>query len=449
MPTAAVPVAPVGGHQLLIYLLQVGLLLLTAILLGAAARKAKLPAITGELAAGVLLGPSLLGHAWPHFSNWLLPHDPAQFHMLDAFSQIGLVLLVGLTGMHMDLDLVRKRAPAAARISATGVAIPLALGIGAGFLVPHALRPLGAERSTFALFIGVAMCVSAIPVIAKTLIDMRLMHRTIGQLTLTVGVIDDAIGWLLLAVVSALATTGIGHSDKLTLAFAGLFGLVALALTIGRPLVRLILSFAARSSQSGPTTATCVVLIVLTSALTQSLGLEAAFGAFVMGILISASGMADPARLAGMRNLTLSVLAPLFFATAGLRMDLGTLGETSVALSALGLLALAIAGKFTGAYAGARMSRLTRWEALALGAGMNSRGVVEIIIAIVGLRVGVLNTASYTIIVLIALITSLMAPPILRVAMSRVEHTAEEWLRQSAYGHYEEPVLDQEREAAV
>jgi Kef-type K+ transport system membrane component KefB len=137
----------------------------------------------------------------------------------------------------------------------------------------------------------------------------------------------------------------------------------------------------------------------------------------------------SPARLGSLRVLVISVLAPLFFATAGLRMDLTALGRPSVLLAAVVILLIAIVGKFTGAYIGARMSSFNRWEALALGAGMNARGVIEVIVAMVGLRLGVLGTDTYTIIVLIAIVTSLMAPPILRIAMSRVEYTMEERLR--------------------
>jgi Kef-type K+ transport system membrane component KefB len=208
---------------------------------------------------------------------------------------------------------------------------------------------------------------------------------------------------------------------------------VLLAVLIGRPAVRATVRVLARSGEARPTTAACVVIIVLCAAATQSLGLEAAFGAFVAGILIGSAGLPGPSVLGGLQPLVMAVLAPIFFASAGLRMDLAAVGRWPVLGSAVVLLALAILGKFASAFAGARMSRLNRWEALALGAGMNSRGVVQIIIAMVGLRLGVLGTDAYTIIVLIAIVTSLMAAPILRLAMSRVEYTAEEQSRQDAF----------------
>jgi Kef-type K+ transport system membrane component KefB len=423
------PVAPIAAHQLLVLLLQLGLLLLTALIVSGAVLRLKIPAVVGELCAGVVLGPSLLGHIAPGFENWLLPRDPSQFHLLDAISQIGLLLLVGLTGMHIDLNLVRRKAIGAAVISACGLLIPLGLGFASGLLLPAALFPGSTHRPVFALFVGVALCVSAIPVIAKTLMDLDLVHRDIGQLTLTVGMIDDAVGWLLLAVVSALATTEPG-SGGLTKALIGLAGIALLAVLVGRPVVRATVRVLARSGEVRPTTAACVVVILFCAAATQSLGLEAAFGAFVAGIIIGSAGLRGPSVLAGFEPLVPAVLAPIFFASAGLRMDLASLSRPPVFASAVVLLTLAIAGKFGGAYAGARVSRLNRWEALALGAGMNSRGVVQIIIAMVGLRLGVLSADAYTIIVLIAVVTSLMAPPILRLAMSHVDCTAEEKSRQ-------------------
>jgi Kef-type K+ transport system membrane component KefB len=195
-----------------------------------------------------------------------------------------------------------------------------------------------------------------------------------------------------------------------------------------------MLRAAARAPGSGPASTVVVVFALLASAATQAMGLEAVFGAFVAGLVISGCGALDRERLASVQTLVLAVLAPVFFATAGLRMDLTALARPTVLLTGLGVLAVAIVGKFAGAYVGARISRLGHWEGLALGAGMNARGVIEVIIAMVGLRLGVLSPEMYTIVILVAIVTSLMAPPILRFAMSRIEHTAEERLREETFG---------------
>ncbi|MET9341832.1 cation:proton antiporter [Nonomuraea sp. NPDC003804] len=425
------PVAPLGAHELLIFLLQVGTLLLMALLLGRLAIRCGMPSIVGELCAGVVLGPTVLGHAAPHLANWLLPGDPGQLHLLDSFAQVGVLLLVGLTGAHMDLTLVRRRGLDAIRISIAGIVVPLGLGVAAGFLFPSALVPQTADRSTFALFLGVAMGVSAIPVIAKTLAELRLLHRNIGQLTLCAVVVDDIVGWLLLSVVAAMATTGLrGGAVVLSLIWvAVVFALAFLA----RPLVRGALRVAGRACDTGVTLALVVVLVLLSAATTHAMGLEAVFGAFVCGIMLGGSGGLSSVETGPLRTMVMSVLAPLFFATAGLRIDLTALSRPPVLLAGLVVLGLAVAGKFAGAYIGARISRLGHWEALALGAGMNARGVIEVIVAMVGLRLGVLNTEMYSIVVLVAIITSVMAPPLLRLTMARVEHTAEERLREEMY----------------
>src|SRR6266511_226084 len=341
----AAPVAPLATKPLLVFLLALVVLLLLARLLGSLAERLGLPAIVGELMTGVVLGPSLLGHLAPGVSGWMLPAKPDQMHLIDAVGQLGVLLLVGITGTHLDVGLLRRQAFTATAVSVCGLVVPLSLGVAMGLLVPASLTSNGRSGHwVFAVFLGVAMCVSAIPVIAKTLSDMRLLHRNVGQLTLAAGMIDDAVGWLLLSVVSAAATVGVS-AGRVGLTLAYLVGFVAV------------------------------------------------------------------------------------LATAGLRMDLTALARPAVAVTAVAVLAVAIAGKFVGAYTGARLSRLSPWEGLALGAGMNARGVIEVIVALIGLRLGVLNTATYTIVVLVAIVTSLMAPPLLRLAMARVASNEDERLR--------------------
>jgi Kef-type K+ transport system membrane component KefB len=277
----------------------------------------------------------------------------------------------------------------------------------------------------FALFLGVALCVSAIPVIAKILTDMKLLHRDVSQLTLAAATIDDAAGWFLLSIVAAMASGGVS-GQRVTLSLAALAGTIIFAIVVGRPLARALFALAARSGDQTGTVALTAALVILAAAGTQALGLEAVFGAFLCGVLISEYGKPSAASIAPLRIVVLGVLAPIFFATAGLRMDLAALARPDVAAMAVAMLAVAIIGKFAGAYLGARLSRMDSWEALALGAAMNARGVIEIIIAMTGLRLGVLSGEMFTIIVLIAVVTSVMAPPILRIAVRHLPITPQE-----------------------
>jgi Kef-type K+ transport system membrane component KefB len=422
---SAGPIAPISSHQTLVILLQIGLLLGLALVLGRLGRRIGVPAVVGELCAGVVMGPSLLAHVAPGLSGWLLPRTPDQMHLLDAVGQVGVLLLVGVTGMSIDLNLVRRKGRAAAQVSAGGLAVPLALGVAIGFALPASLLAAGTDRMVFASFVGVAMCVSAIPVIAKTLLDMRLLHRNIGQLIISAAAVDDIVGWLLLSVVSAMATTGV-RAGNVALSVAYIAGVVLFAWTIGRPVVDRVLRASARSAEPGVMVAAVVTMVMLAAAGTQALGMEAVLGAFYCGILIGSSKWIDRDRLVALRTFVVAVLAPLFFATAGLRMDLTALGRPVVLGAAIVVLLIAILGKFVGVYIGARTGKFDHWGALALGAGMNARGVIEVIIAMVGLRLGVLTTEMYTIIVLVAIVTSLMAPPMLRYAVLRGEAVTEE-----------------------
>jgi Kef-type K+ transport system membrane component KefB len=428
--TAAETVAPLPQHTLLVFLLQISALLLLALVLGRLAGRLGMPTIVGELASGVLLGPSLLVHAAPAFSGWLFPRDATQMHLLDAVGQLGVLLLVGFTGMHLDLKVVRSHGGKAAGVSAAALLLPLLLGVWLGYALPGQLRPADADPAVFAWFVGVAMCVSSIPVIGRVLVDMKLIHRNVGQMILVVGTIDDAVGWLLVSVVTAMATTGVGAHEIATPLWH-LAVVILVLLTGGRWVVGMVMRWASRSGSRGATISATVILLVLSGAGAQALGFEAVFGAFLCGILIGARGTDAQARQLEPLNATvLSFLSPLFFALAGLRIDLTALMHTRIALWGLAALAVAVAGKFLGAFVGSVFSRLSRWEALALGAGINARGVIQVVIAVVGVRLGLLTTAMYSIIVLIAILTPLMAPPILRIAMKRIESTPDEDLRE-------------------
>jgi Kef-type K+ transport system membrane component KefB len=438
LATGFAPLPQPAGHDLLVFLIQVCVLLGLALLFGRLAGRIGLPAVVGELLTGVLVGPSLLGHLTPELWHWLFPDQASQANMINAVAQVGVLLLVGLSGMHVDLNLIRRRGATAVRVSLGGLLIPLAAGVGLGWLLPATLMSPTTDRTTFTFFLGVAMCVSAIPVIAKTLLDMKLLHRDVGQLTLAAGAIDDAVGWCLLSVVSAMALGG-AHGWRIVLTVGEIIAFLIAAAVIGRPLARALFTLAGRSSETGPAVASAVTMIIAGAAITQSLGLEPAFGAFVAGTLLSATRVReviDPVRLVPLRTFVLWVGAPIFLATAGLRMDLASLAHPTVLLSALVVLSVAVIGKFAGAFLGARLSRLSAREGFALGAGMNARGVVEVVVAMAGLRLGVITTATYTIIVLVAVVTSVMAPPLLRRAMAGLDHNAQERIRELEHARW-------------
>jgi len=249
------PVPPLASHSLLVFLAAIAVLLAVARLLGRLAERIGMPAIVGELATGVILGPSLLLHVLPGVSHWLFPAEANQMHLLDGIAQVGAVLLVGVTGTQLDLGLLRRAGGTALTVSGLNLITPLALGVTLGLFLPATVVASGhTSRVVLALFLGVTMCVSAIPVIAKTLSDMRLLHRNPGQLILAAGSIDDAVGWLLLSVVSAAATTGV-RTGHVLVTGAHLIAFVLLAGTVGRVGVKKVLIVTTRADEPGPTVA--------------------------------------------------------------------------------------------------------------------------------------------------------------------------------------------------
>lgn len=421
---------PLGEHELLLFLLQFALLLVVARSLGLVANRFGLPSVVGELLAGLVIGPSLLGNIAPGLFEGLFPQEAAQFHLLEIVSWLGVIMLLILTGLETDIGLIARKGKSAAAISLGGIAVPFATGLGLGFLLPESFLAAPDKRLVFALFIGTAMSISAIPVIAKVLMEMNVIRRDIGQITLAAGMIDDTIGWILLSVVAGLASSGTVSFLSVGRSLLSVGLVLVLAYTLGRRVVSLLIRTLDNHVGGDSVMITTLMALALTfGAITQALRLEAVLGAFIAGILVGQVKRFDERLRHMFEQVALGVFAPVFFAAAGLRVDLGKLAKPKVLAVGLIVLAIAIIGKFVGAYIGARASRQGHWEALSLGAGMNARGAMEIIVATIGFTRGILTAEMYSIILMVAVVTSLMAPPILRWTLSHVRPSAEEQQR--------------------
>src|ERR1700704_3582624 len=420
-------IKPLGGHELLLLIVQFGLLLLVARTLGEVAKRFRLPSVVGELLAGFVLGPSLLGTIAPGAFHALFPPRAEQVHLLEALSWLGVIMLLILTGLETDLDLIARKGKGALGISLGGILLPFAAGVALGFVIPGEFVARADQRGVFALFVGTAMSISAIPVIAKVLMDMDLIRRDVGQITLAAGMIDDTVGWILLSVVAGLAASGVVDPASVGKSIASVVIVLGLSLTVGRRLVAaLVRAVDNRAGRDMAKISTLVLLALALGSLTQFLGLEAVLGAFIAGVLVGRVKRFDHHAAETFKVVALGVFAPVFFAVSGLRVDLGQLLHPGVILVAAIILAVAILGKFAGVYAGARLTRIGHWEALSLGAGMNARGAMEIIVATIGLSLGILTSKMYSIILLTAIVTSLMAPPLLRWTVGKVEMGEEE-----------------------
>ncbi len=426
-------IKPLGEHELLLLLVQFGLLLTVARALGQVAVRFKLPSVVGELLAGFVLGPTLFGALAPGAFEALFPQEPGQVHLLEVVSWLGVLMLLVLTGLETDVELIARKGKGAAVISLGGIAVPFATGVTLGFLIPERFIANPSQRLVFALFIGTAMSISAIPVIAKVLMEMRVIRRDIGQVTLAAGMIDDTIGWILLSVVAGMARTGGVNLGSAATAVLSVVAVLGLSYTLGQRLVSWVMrTVDNRVGGDMAKITTLMVMVLAFASVTQALHLEAVLGAFIVGVLVGRVKRFDMAPRHAFESVALGVFAPVFFAASGLRVDLSRLFTPQVFVVGLLVLGVAILGKFVGAYVGARVSRLGHWEALSLGAGMNARGAMEIIVATIGLSLGILTPEMYTIILLTAIVTSLMAPPLLRWTLARVEMTEEERQRLEA-----------------
>jgi Kef-type K+ transport system membrane component KefB/nucleotide-binding universal stress UspA family protein len=422
--TAAVPKAlikPLGHHELLLVLLQLALLLFVARGLGEFMRRINLPPVIGELLAGVLLGPSLFGWIFPALQTHIFPQSQAQSDLLSVVSWLGVLFLLIVTGLETDLNLIIRKGKTALVISLGGIIVPFITGLALGWYLPESFLADPDKRLVFSLFIATAMSISAVPVIAKVLMDLNLIRRDIGQITLAAGMTDDTIGWILLSVVAGLASSGTFNFGTVLSSAGGAVLFLGLAFTVGRTLMAQILRWVDDNIGGATASLSAVLILALgAAALTHSLGIEAALGAFVTGILAGQSSRFSREAGHTLELITLGFLAPIFFAAAGLKVNLQQLLVPQTLMIGLLVLAIACIGKFTGAYLGSRLGGLTHWEGLAMGSGMNARGAMEIIVATIGLSLGVLNQQMYSIIVMVAIVTSLMAPPLLRWTLSKV-----------------------------
>ena len=418
---------PPTEHQLLVFWVGLLVILAAARLCGALMQRIGQPAVVGELAAGLILGPSLLGKIAPGAFNWLFPPDDVQTAMLFTVGWLGVLLLLVATGFETDLGLIGRLGRAATFVSAGSLIVPAAAGLLVGWYIPAAFVGDGTQRYIFALFIAAALSISSLPVIAKILSEMGLMRRNFGQLTLAAGMANDVVGWIALGFIAGLAQAGGVDFAKLAFTVGGVVIFFIAAFTIGQRGVDAALR-RVRANGDDPLAGLTVILITALTfgVITQWLHVEAVLGAFVAGVILARSRFGDHALIKPLETMTAAVFAPVFFATAGLRVDLGLLADAETFIWAGLVLLAASLSKFIGSIIGAKLSLLPVREGAALGVGLNARGALEIVIATVGLSLGVLNDRSYTVIVLMAMATSMLAPPLLRRVLAGWEGDPEE-----------------------
>jgi Kef-type K+ transport system membrane component KefB/nucleotide-binding universal stress UspA family protein len=423
----AEPASTSSGPSEVVFLAAIVLLLLAGRLLGEAMQRIGQPAVIGQLLAGILLGPSVFGVLWPEVQHAIFPTSGPQKSMLDAVSQLGILMLLLLTGMETNLGLVRKVGRAAASISIAGIALPFACGFALGEFLPDAMLPKPEQRLITSLFLGTALSISSVKIVAMVVREMNFMRRNVGQIIVASAIIDDTIGWIIIAITFGLAQHGTLDLATLARSLLGTALFLALSLTIGRRLVFSLIRWTNDHFISEVPVITVILIIMGAMALTTHLiGVHTVLGAFVAGILIGESPILTRHIDEQLRGLITALFAPVFFGVAGLGTDLAVLKDPSLSWLMLGVIVIASVGKFSGAFIGGRLGGLSFRESLALGCGMNARGSTEVMIATIGLSLGMLSNSLFTVIVAMAVVTTVAMPPTLRWALRRLPLREEE-----------------------
>ena len=418
------PIPSLPGHSVYLLLVQLALLVAVARIGAELAKRVGLPAVVGELTGGIALGPSLFGHYFPDAFEVVFPPSAQQFHLLDAFGTVGMTLLLLLTGLETDLRLLRNLGRAALIASVMGMVLPFGLGFGLGYFMPAEYLTDPSGRMLFSLFLATAMSISAMPVIAKILVDLDLTKRNIGLVILSAGVVDDTVGWLILSLIAGAATHGVVRVEDLGLTVVYLVGFLAAIIFVVYPLLRVLVRWTTEHFKTVDSDLVLIIVVTfLCAAATERIGVHPVFGAFVAGIVLHQTPRLRRETIARLEAVTFGVLAPIFFGIVGLRVNLWELGGGHM----LGIvIAVACVGKLVGCSLGAYWGGLRFWEAASIAVAMNARGAMEIVVANIGLSLGILTPQMFSIIVMVAIVTSFLAPVGLRLTMPRVRMTDDE-----------------------
>jgi Kef-type K+ transport system membrane component KefB len=410
-PTNASPVPAVGFSELALLMGQIGLIILLSRGVGSLIERIRQPRVIGEVLAGLLLGPSFLGWVAPRASASLFP--PQSFGVLNALSQVGLVLFMFLVGLELNVKEVHRQGREAILISHASIAAPMALGAMLALYLYPRLSDAAVSFTEFALFMGVAMSVTAFPVLARILSERKLLRSRLGTMAIACAAVGDVTGWCVLAYVVGLARAT--HSSlPLWKTIAGV--VIFLVVMFGG--VRLFLRKIERGylahGEISDNWKALLLLVLLSSALTtEALGLHLLFGAFIAGAVMPRNRDFASYIIDRFEPLTVLLLLPLFFAYTGLRTSIGQVKGLEMWGLFLLIIVAAIAGKLGGTSIAARAGGMPWRESLALGALMNTRGLMELIVLNIGLDIKVISPALFSMMVIMAIVTTMMTPPLL------------------------------------
>jgi Kef-type K+ transport system membrane component KefB len=395
-------------HPLAILLLQIVTIMMVAKLFGFICRKIGQPSVVGEIFAGILLGPSFLGMYYPEFSTFLFPKE--SLGNLNFLSQIGLILFMFIVGMELDLKVLKNKAHDAVVISHASIIIPFALGMGLAYFIFMNFAPKGVNFISFGLFMGIAMSITAFPVLARIVQEKGLTKTRLGAIAITCAAADDITAWCLLAAVIAVVKAGSFTSSIFIIIMA--VGYVFIMLNIVRPFLKKIgEKYSNKEGLSKPIVAIFFITLLLSSYATESIGIHALFGAFMAGVIMPSNVNFRNVFIEKVEDVSVVLLLPLFFVFTGLRTQIGLLNDPYLWKICGVIILIAVTGKFLGSSLTARFVGQNWRDSLMIGALMNTRGLMELVVLNIGYDLGVLKPEIFAMMVIMALVTTFMTGP--------------------------------------
>ncbi|WP_076752790.1 cation:proton antiporter [Elizabethkingia anophelis] len=395
-------------HPLALLLIQIVTIILVDRLFGWICMKMKQPSVIGEMIAGIALGPSLLGLYFPEFSAFLFPKE--SLGNLQFLSQIGLIFFMYIVGMELDLSVLRKKAHDAVVISHASIIIPFALGIGLSYFIYKEFAPDGVQFSSFALFIAIAMSITAFPVLARIVQERNLQKTKLGTIVITCAAADDITAWCILAAVIAIVKAGSFASSIYVIIMA--IAYVFLMIKVVRPFLKRIADLqTGKGIMSKSVVAIFFLILIISAYATEVIGIHALFGAFMAGAIMPENTKFRNIFIEKVEDVALVVLLPLFFVFTGLRTEIGLLNHGHLWMTAGLIILVAVIGKFIGSALTAKFLRIGWKDSLTIGALMNTRGLMELIVLNIGYDLGVLSPEIFAMMVIMALFTTFMTGP--------------------------------------
>ncbi|GAA3960729.1 cation:proton antiporter [Mucilaginibacter dorajii] len=403
-------------------LAQIAVIIIAGNMAGWVCKKLGQPRVIGEIFAGIALGPSLVGRFLPAFSHTIFP--VASLGSLQFLSQIGLIIFMFVIGMELDLRAIKNKSKDAIVISHASIVVPFTLGLGLAYYIYRSLAPAGIPFFSFGLFMGISMSITAFPVLARICQERGINKTRLGALVITCAAADDITAWCLLTIVIAVVKAGSVMSFVYTVLMAVTY--VILMLKAVKPLLKKVYTHHIKPGYLGIPVSLFFLTLIISAYATEAIGIHALFGAFMAGIVMPDNITFRSVFIERIKDVALFLLLPLFFVFTGLRTQIGLLNNIYLWGTCGLVILVAITGKFVGSASAAKFIGQSWKNSLSIGALMNTRGLVELIVLNIGYDLGVLNKEVFAMLVIMALVTTIMTVPILNLLDKAFGKTPEE-----------------------